>query len=108
MFRQYSRILVFVRFDDIMMNSVKFLCFELVEMNIKKLNKRYLILEVSDFFENFYAIYVRNHFYWTRKSYIIDRNLFISCNSMDLTDPLTDSSMNISRNDQRNYLEEHS
>lgn len=88
---------------------MKFLCFELVEMNIKKLNKRYLILEVSDFFEKiFMRSILRNHFYWTRKSYIIDRNLFISCNSMDLTDPLTDSSMNIFRNDQRNYLEEHS
>lgn len=77
-------------------------------MNIKKLNERYLILEVSDFFENFYAIYFAESFLLDKKSYIIDRNLFISCNSMDLTDPLTDPSMNISRNDQRNYLEEHS
>lgn len=83
---------------------MKFLCFELVEVNIKKLNERYLILEVSDFFENFYAIYFAESFLLDKKSYIIDRNLFISCNSMDLTDP----SMNISRNDQRNYLEEHS
>lgn len=49
------------------LNSVKFLCFELVEVNIKKLNERYLILEVSDFFENFYAIYFAESFLLDKK-----------------------------------------
>lgn len=49
------------------LNSVKFLCFELVEVNIKKLNERYLILEVSDFFKNFYAIYFAESFLLDKK-----------------------------------------
>lgn len=36
-------------------------------MNIKKLNERYLILEVLDFFENFYAIYFAESFLLDKK-----------------------------------------